>query len=293
MSTDPSTILVPIDFNEQSIHALERSQVTAPFLGLDIVLLYVYEENGFTSSLISSSTIDIMIQEKLDQAAEEIIQKSRIDVTTCIRKGKVYTEILKAAEEFKSKFILMGTNNSSENIRMSKNTIGSNTLKVVRQSSIPVITINGKEVTRFVHNILLPLDLTKETRQKVTNAIDVAKAFGAGINVVSVLWSKNNKDLKEELLQQLNQVKWFIEEQNIRCESELLESSGGEKMLVPKLLEFVDLKGNIDLIMIMTQQENKLVEYFLGSAAQSIIRMSKVAVMTVTPDRIGYEQPIF
>ena len=99
--------------------------------------------------------------------------------------------------------------------------------------------------------------------------------------------------MKEELLQQLNQVKWFIEEQNIRCESELLESSGGEKMLVPKLLEFVDLKGNIDLIMIMTQQENKLVEYFLGSAAQSIIRMSKVAVMTVTPDRIGYEQPIF
>lgn len=99
MSTDPSTILVPIDFNEQSIHALERSQVTAPFLGLDIVLLYVYEENGFTSSLISSSTIDIMIQEKLDQAAEEIIQKSRIDVTTCIRKGKVYAEILKAAEE--------------------------------------------------------------------------------------------------------------------------------------------------------------------------------------------------
>ena len=293
MSTDPSTILVPIDFNEQSIHALERSQVTAPFLGLDIVLLYVYEENGFTSSLISSSTIDIMIQEKLDQAAEEIIQKSRIDVTTCIRKGKVYAEILKAAEEFKSKFILMGTNNSSENIRMSKNTIGSNTLKVVRQSSIPVITINGKEVTRFVHNILLPLDLTKETRQKVTNAIDVEQAFGAGINVVSVLWSKNNKDLKEELLQQLNQVKWFIEEQNIRCESELLESSGGAKMLVPKLLEFVDLKGNIDLIMIMTQQENKLVEYFLGSAAQSIIRMSKVAVMTVTPDRIGYEQPIF
>jgi len=45
--------------------------------------------------------------------------------------------------------------------------------------------------------------------------------------------------------------------------------------------------------MIMTQQENKLVEYFLGSAAQSIIRMSKVAVMTITPDDIGNEQPIF
>ncbi len=287
------TILVPIDFNEQSMYALERSELTAPFLGLDIVLLYVYEEAGITASLLSKDKIDVMISAKLEEKADEIRAKTKVKVSTCIKKGKVYTEILKAAKEFNSRFILMGTNNSSENIRMDRNTIGSNTLKVVRQSSVPVITINGKEVTRFVHNILLPLDLTKETRQKVTNAIDIAKAFGAGIKVVSVLWSKDDKDIRESLLQQLDQVRWFIEEHNIRVTSELLETNGGEKKLVPTILDYVDKSGNIDLIMIMTQQENKLVEFFLGSAAQSIIRMSKVAVMTITPEEIGNEQLIF
>ncbi len=114
----------------------------------------------------------------------------------------------------------------------------------------------------------------------------MAKAFGAGINVVSVLWSKNDLEIKESLLQQLDQVRWFIEDKNIRCTSELLEADGGEKTLVPTLMDYVDEKGNIDLIMIMTQQENKLIEFFLGSAAQSIIRMSKVAVMSIIPDEI-------
>lgn len=285
MKTTSATILVPIDFNEQSMYALERSQLTAPFLHLDIVLLYVMEEQGFTA-FMQKDNIDQIIKEKLEETANNLRKKSKVKIITAIRKGKVYSEIIKAANEFNSTYILMGTNNSSENIRMDKNTIGSNTSKVIRQSPIPVISINGKEITRFVHNILLPLDLTKDTRQKVTYAIDMAKAFGARITVVSVLWSKNDLDIKESLEQQLDQVRWFIEEEKISCTSELLETDGGEKMLVPTLMKYIDDRDDIDLVMIMTQQENKLVEYFLGSAAQSIIRMSKVAVMTIKPDEI-------
>jgi len=293
MEKTSETLLVPIDFNEQSMFAMERSYVLAPFLKVNIVLLYVYEESELSTSLMSSEEIGNRITQKIDKLAATAASKSGVKVSSIVKKGKVYSQILETAKEVNASFILMGTNNSSENIRMDKNTIGSNTLKVIRQSEVPVITINGKKISRFLHNILLPLDLTKETRQKVTNAIDIAKSFGAGINVVSVLWSKKDKDTKEELLQQLDQVRWFIEEQNIRCTSELLETDGGERMLVPRLLKYVDDKNDIDLVMIMTQQENKLVEFFLGSAAQSIIRMSKVAVMTITPEEIGNEQLIF
>jgi nucleotide-binding universal stress UspA family protein len=293
MKTNTDTILVPIDFNEQSMFAMERLYYTAPFLNLDIVLLYVFEEKGISGSLVSKEEFSNRIRQELDKTASEIQKKSGKKVTTIVKKGKVYSQILSTSTEVNARFILMGTNNSSENIRMDKNIIGSNTLRVVRQSKIPVITINGKKISRIVHNILLPLDLTKETRQKVTNAIDIAKSFGAGITAISVLWSKKDKDTKAELLQQLDQVRIFIEDSNIRCVSELLEADGGERMLAPRILQYVEDNGNIDLIMIMTQQENKLVEYFLGSAAQSIIRMSKIAVMTITPDEIGNEQPIF
>lgn len=293
MKNESHTLLVPIDFNEQSMFAMERSYVVAPFLKLNIILLYVYEETGISASLISPEEISKKIQEKLDVLATEAQKKSGMKVTTVVKKGKVYSQILETSKEVNASFILMGTNNSSENIRMDKNSIGSNTLKVIRQSKIPVITINGKKISRFVHNILLPLDLTKETRQKVTYAIDIAKSFGARITVVSVLWSKKDKDTKHELTQQLKQVQWFIEDAKIKCTSELIETSGGERMLAPRILKYVEEKGNIDLIMVMTQQENKLVEFFLGSAAQSIIRMSQVAVMSIIPDEVGNEQLIF
>lgn len=293
MQKKTQTILVPIDFNEQSMFAMERSYTFAKFLGLDIVLLYVLEDTGFRSSFLSKDEISKKTQEKLDSTATEVRKRTGLNVITRLSRGKVYSQVLKISKEVNARFILMGTNNASENIRMDRNHIGSNTSKVVRQSKIPVITVNGKQDFGFCHNILLPLDLTKETRQKVTNAIDIAKSFGSGITVVSVLWSKKDKETKGELLQQLDQVQTFIENENIRCSSELIETTGGERMLAPGILKYVEQKGNIDLIMVMTQQENRLIEYFLGSAAQSLIRMSKTAVMTITPDDIGNEQLIF
>lgn len=292
MYTNTTTILVPIDFNEQSKYAMERSYSFARFLGLEIVILYVYEE-GFSSSLVSEKDISKKISDKLEQTAAEIREKTGLKVKTCLKKGKVYSQIVKSAKENNSRFILMGTNNASESIRLDRNLIGSNTSKVIRQSKVPVITINSKQEFGLCHNILLPLDLTKETRQKVTNAVELAKSFGAGIHVVSVLWTKNDKDIKNELLQQLNQVKAFVENAKIRCETELLECTGGEKMLVPRILQYVEDKKNIDLVMIMTQQENRLMEFFLGSHAQILIRMSTVPVMSIVPDEIGNESLIF
>jgi nucleotide-binding universal stress UspA family protein len=287
MQTIHETILVPIDFNEQSMHALLRSYDFARFLGLEIVLLYVFENQDFADDFFSKEELVSRINARLDKTAMEVHRKTGQKVTTQVKQGKVYSEILKTAKEMNSRYILMGTNDASENVRMDKNMIGSNTSKIIRQSPIPVITINGKEDFGFCHNILLPLDLTKETRQKVTYAIEVAKRFGAGIKVVSVLWSKKDKEIKQELLVQMNQVKHFIEGENIRCTTQLLESEGGEKMMVPRLLKYVEEQKDIDLIIIMTQQENKLVEFFLGSAAQSIIRLSEVAVMSITPFDLG------
>ncbi|MFA5420242.1 MAG: universal stress protein [Bacteroidales bacterium] len=283
----PETILVPIDFNEQSMYALHRSYDFARFLGLEVVLLYVFENQDYADAFYTKEELVSKINSQLEQTADEVHKKTGLKISTQLKIGKVYSEILKTAKEVNARYILMGTNNASENVRLDKNQIGSNTSKIIRQSPIPVITVNGKEKFGFCHNILLPLDLTKETRQKVTYAVEMARRFGAGIKVVSVLWSKKDKDIKNELLTQMEQVHRFIEGENIRCTSELLESEGGEKMMVPRLLQYVEEQGDVDIIMIMTQQENKLIEFFLGSAAHSIIRMSKVAVMSITPFELG------
>ena len=58
--------------------------------------------------------------------------------------------------------------------------------KVVRSATCPVITIKGKSISNNCDIIALPLDLNKETREKVTNAIQFARLFNSEIVAFSI-----------------------------------------------------------------------------------------------------------
>jgi nucleotide-binding universal stress UspA family protein len=181
----------------------------------------------------------------------------------------------------------MGTH-SSEAGEEETARIGANSSRVIRSAKCPVITINGKHHYNGCRNILLPLDLSKETRQKVTLAVELAKLFGSGIRVVSALWSKNDPEIIQKLTQQLNQVINFIAEAGIESTAEIIESRDGERTLVPTILSYAKQQGDIDLVVIMTQQEIGFVEFFVGSHAQEFLRLSEIPVLSVVPKELGY-----
>jgi len=285
------SLLVPIDFNEQSMIALEQSYNLAKLLQYDIVLLYVHEEKDFINSLFSREDKDRQlnsINQKLEETAERVSRNSGCRVQPVVLKGKVHQMILKAADEYHARFILMGTSDQGEHFESSKNMIGSNTSKVIRQSKVPVISFNGKSHFSGCRSILLPLDLTKETRQKVTYAIEIARLFHSKIKVVSILYDKHAKDIRQQLEIQMAQVKQFVTDVNIPCHTELIEIDGGSNQLAPAILDYAYEEADVDLLMIMTQQENRLVELFIGSAAQHIIRQSHVPIMSIIPKELGF-----
>lgn len=285
------SLLIPVDFNEQSLVALEQSYNLARLLQTELVLLYVHEERDFINSLFSreqKQQISEDINHRLEEIASEVSRKTGLRVSPVVKRGKVHAAILETASQYNSRFILMGTNDAVSDTEKSNNLIGSNTSKVIRQSQIPVITFNTKTNFDGCRSILLPLDLTKETRQKVTHAIQMARLFGSTIKVVSVLWDADSKAIRQQLMAQLNQAKNFILEAGINCEANLLETGSSTQDLVPAILNYTAEQQDIDLIMIMTQQENRLVEYFIGSLAQQIIRESPVPVMSIIPKDLGF-----
>lgn len=286
MNNSGSTILLAIDLDDSTLIRLERSYENLKYLAERVILLYVFEN---LHNVSSEDERKKMVAEKdalMQQIARDINEKTGVEVRPVIQKGKAYEEILDAADSYSVDLIAMSTHTHPEDNHTHKHTLGVTTNRVIRESKVPVFTFNSNVKLRKIEKIVLPLDLTVETKQKVTNAIDLALRFDASIHVVSVLYSTKIEDIRDELEQQLQQVKTFIEEDGITVTAELIVTEGNAKALADSVLKYAD-GIHADLIMIMTQQEAKLVEFFIGSSAQTIIRMANVPVISIIPKELG------
>src|ERR1017187_3914 len=206
-------ILVPVDFSDQSHIALDQSYNLAREYKAEITLLDVIEDNGFISKFFSKQQdeqIKKEVEKKLAKLAASVKKKTGIQVNTMVARGSVYEKIAEVADMINALFIIMGANGTM-NIR--KKFIGSNALRVVREANVPVITIRGQKHRNGCKNIVLPLDLTKETREKVNFALEIARlGDGAAIRIVSVLFT-SDEFVVSRLTRQLQQVKSFIEKE--------------------------------------------------------------------------------
>lgn len=282
-----NNVLVPVDFRTVSMIALKQSYNLAKLLNLNIIMLYVSEEHGMFKGIFSEDDFEKRrgaIKSKLDELAEQVKTEAGVTATSMVLEGRIHEEIVKTALLLQSKFILMGTRSELDEKKM----MGANTSRVIRNAPCPVITINSDKYYDGCRNILLPLDLTQETRQKVGWGIQMAKLFNAKIILMSAIWSKNNEVVINQLTRQLNQARDFILAAGVECKAELIESYDGEKNLVNNVLRYAADHGEIDLVIVMTQPEMAIVKFFVSSNAQEVIRNSDIPVMSIIPKEMGF-----
>ncbi len=280
MSKAANAIIVPIDFSEQSLIALRQSYNIARFSKAELLLVYVIDED-FLETLehlfkdqAYEDPVKDQAKQRIDKLAREVEKDTGLTVNTTIRKGKIYEEIVKVANEVSASFIIMGTHGAQG---IKKKFIGSNAARVIKEAHCPVITIKGKEHHRGCQKILLPLDLTKETKEKVVKAVELAKFFNSTIYVLSILES-DDEFIAGRLARQMEQVKSYIDQYNIPVVTEVIRADD-----VPATVIEFSKKIDADLIVIMTQQEVYWVEMFIGFAAQEIINSSEIPVLCIRP----------
>lgn len=287
MDIKEKNIIVPMDFRPQAEEALKQAVTVAKMLDHQIVMIYVHQDKGILTSIFSKEQTDLFdtaVEDKLSKLAEEVSQESGVDVQSIIlHSNSVHTAIVDFSKNNKSELIVMG-----RGVKGDHAIIGANTSRVLRYSEVPVITVtNQPDSSHKLRNILLPLDLSKETRQKVNWGIVLAKLFGGKIKVVSALWDKNNENIVGQLKLQLKQVESFISKAGVQCTTQLVEASPEAKTLVPIIMKYVEQEGDIDLILLMTQQEIGFTEFFMGSYASEVIRKANVPVMSIIPHDTG------
>jgi len=285
MPSSKNLILVPVDFSEQSLIALSQSYNLARLTKAEVTLIYIIDDNEFTSLSFflkskkeNKKALEKDINDKLRKTADDAMKKSAgVKINTMVAYGKIYEEISKAAKKLKCNFIVMGTNGSTGIKRF----IGSNALRVIREAPCPVITIKGKKHRFGCKLILFPLDLTKESRQKVNKAVELANHFGSAIRIVSVV-TTDDEFIVNKMRRQLSQVKNYMDERDIICTTEMITADD-----IPEAIIDYSKKINADLIMIMTQdRELNWTERFIGSAAQEVINNTDIPVLTIHPEKL-------
>jgi nucleotide-binding universal stress UspA family protein len=273
-------ILVPIGFSEQSILALGQAFNLAKIKNSDVVLLSVVKEQSMMQSLFVDDLTDqlkLKVKQKLNELAKQYGDKFGVSVDTMVSKVKIYEQINEVAELISADLIVMGTNGSQGN---KSKLIGSNAEKVVRLSKCPVITIKGKDNRIGCENIILPLDLERQTKEKVTYALEYARYWNATIRVVSVVL-RDNQEVREKLKKNINQVHDFIVKAGVKCSAELIE--GGKKITLGNFVFQYEKKFDADLIMIMTKQEELSLSNNISDTARYIINNSEIPVMSIRP----------
>ncbi len=274
-------ILVPVGFSEQSLAALKQACLIAKIKKSEVIILSVIEEQSKISGLLIDNPFEEIrnkVKDKLDEISEMHSSKFSVKVDSMVANGKIYEQIVEVSSMINANLIVMGTNGSPKGVI--KKFIGSNAERVVRLSNIPVITIKENISTENFDNIILPLDLGKETKEKVTFAIEYARYWNSTIRIVSV-FLKDNTNEKNILIKNLNQVSNFISNAGVKCTSELIE--GEKKQSLGDFVINYEKKFDSDLIIIMTKKEELALSNNLSVTARYIIHNSKIPVMSIKP----------
>jgi nucleotide-binding universal stress UspA family protein len=273
-------ILVAVDFSECSINALEHAITIADKAEAGIEMMFVVKPDSSRDIFTEGAqTLSAMVKDKFEELLEKYKDKVNGDrISYLVKEGKVYKEIIEEAERKDIFLVMAGTHGSSG---FEEFWIGSNAFRIVSSISKPVITIRGGvNIKRHLEKIVLPLDSTPETRQKVPFTAYMAKIFNAEVHVLRVYTSKVQAVIRK-VNSYADQVVKHLEEENIKYVVESLDADN----LTDSTIEYA-LKVNANLISIMTEQEIAAKNLLLGPYAQQMVNHSPIPVLSIHPKEL-------
>ena len=274
-------ILVPVDFSDCSMVALEHAALMSKQFKANLFLIHVMETSWTDFTIVVPEVIidtpnemADKIEQKLRNLAEEFEHTYHLRPIVINTSGNIRKEIIEIANENEIDIIVMGTHGISG---YEESFLGHNTYKVITLSKVPVMAIQADVKIIGFKKILIPLDNTFNSTQKVPYALELAKYYNAEVYAVGLTDFEGGKP---KLDVKLAKVQTDFEKANIPFNRSTLTGRNYATLT----LDYADEIG-ADLILIMTEQDKDFTGMFLGPFSQQIVSHAKIPVMTIRPKR--------
>jgi len=268
-------ILVAIDFSKCSVHALEYAIFMANRIKSNILLVWVDNTSSDESVYLSPGESN---RKEITNNFDELITKyspmlEHGEMGYKIRKGKAHIEVANQAKYSDAMLVVAGTHGVTG---FEEFWIGSNAYRIVTYAPCPVVTVRTQFAFKEnINKIVLPIDSTLETRQKIPFATKIAKYFNSEIHIVS-LYSTSIKAVRHRVDNYAKQVEKYLKEENVNFTSATVEAEN----ITNSTIEYAK-SVDADLIAIMTEQETTTANLFLGAYAQQMVNHSPVPVLNI------------
>jgi nucleotide-binding universal stress UspA family protein len=246
-------IIVPVDFTDVSKAALKYAMDFAAAIGSDLSILHLVEDR---KDAVDRET-------KLVEFAQDLGLSDPSKVNFLVVAGSIFSDIGKIAEVEKADLIIMGTHG----IKGMQLIRGSHALRIIRECTVPVIIVQeNNSCTAYPDGILVPLDLHKDTKQKLKIAADFSEQFNAVAHVISP--NETDEYLNNTINRNLSYAVNYLEERGVAFEASITEEDSGE--FVKGLIKYASEKG-VDLICILNNTNETFFHAFGLESEQKII----------------------
>jgi len=269
-------ILIPIDFSDQALIASKVAAKIAKKTNSEIFLLHMIEMpsgivdmgSGNTASTPAALFFMQKVHEKFDEFKALPFFKG-VKINEEVRFHKAFSGILEYKKELHIDLIVMGSHGATGLQGM---LVGSNTEKVVRNSTVPVLVVK-KDIDNFeINNITYASDFSDETKHSFQRVIDFANAFNATLHLVYINTPKNfesTNDSKKKMEMFIND--FAISKHTLNIYNDLSIEKG--------IICFSKDKTT-DLIAIHTHGSSGLLNLFTNHVSEDLVNNALKPVIT-------------
>lgn len=271
MSHKADKILVPTDFTKVADCAMNHAMTVAGITNAAVFLLHVVDKAADAE----------IARKKLAMEVERARKwNNKVSVTPIVRTGSIYDEIGDAAAEEGAGLIIMGTHG----MRGMQFITGSRALRVIMGSSVPFIVVQERNIKDIGYrNIVVPLDLHKETRQKLTIVAQMAQTFKSKVHLITP--KEDDEFLHKQLLNNITFAEHYLGERKIDHVATIVESDSGD--FVKAVVKYA-IEVDADLISIMNLTEGNIFGILGVPYEQEIIaNEAMIPVMSMKPVETG------
>lgn len=286
-------ILCPIDFDENSLTALEMAkQIARQNVGrLDILHIVRPSDVLAMSSPAAARAEEARAVEQLNKLEERI---GDLPHEVTVRYGNPADEILKAEAEFGVGLVVVATHGRTG---VSHFFLGNVAERVVRESTCPVLTVRRSEnpnVSSSFKRILCPIQFDANSIIALGIACDFARQHDATVQLLHVssalpvgeLHILGGDGASEYESDSQKRLRGIADERLGAAKHHILVRDASAGFIPDAIIATAQGCGS-DLIVMATHGRTGMSHLLLGSVAERVVREARCPVLTVRAPAVG------